>query len=96
MAHADALTGSFADYAGKAMSIQLHAEAWLVVDASGYTSLHREQALAMNYLSHVRGGIVRSLCDIEAANAALDELRRQHSLEIEALKLRFFTGGGET
>lgn len=54
--------------------IDLRPVAWMVTDERGYESLHREEALAMNYLSHVRGGIVDALVKRSAVVTVIADL----------------------
>ncbi len=68
------------------MSTELIPCAWQVVDETSYTSLHRERALANNYLSHVRGGLIHPLVRVAHANAALERQKLHYEGVIRDLQ----------
>lgn len=54
--------------------LHLRPAAWAVTDASGHMSLHREETLANNYLSHVRGGVIEPLVRLSEVCALVESL----------------------
>lgn len=48
--------------------------AWAVTDASGFMSLHKEQARAEGYLRNVRGGVVDPLVRLSDVKRLLAEI----------------------
>lgn len=68
------------------MNAELIPCAWQVVDEAAYTSLHRERALATNYLSHVRGGVLHALVRATHAHAALERQKLHYEGVIRDLQ----------
>jgi hypothetical protein len=51
----------------------LRPAAWMVTDERGFESLHKQEAQANNYLTHVRGGIIDPLVKLRDVEVLLDD-----------------------